>query len=122
MDTRLQDIEATAVAAIVAPEDLRRGDFVAVLSEVVELPSFLWCETLATDRSELVRLRRLPTDDRAPLKVKAICLPFIFVKLPKGQFRTIDVRLTSLVRLERNYAKTVWKTLMLPAPKRRSAC
>ncbi len=122
MDTRLQDIEGTAVAAMVAPEDLRRGDFVAVLSEVVELPSFLWCETLATDRSELVRLRRLPTDDRAPLKVKAICLPFIFVKLPKGQFRTIDVRLTSLVRLEKNYAKTVWKTLKPPATKQRFAC
>lgn len=122
MDTRLQENEGTSVAALVAPEDLRRGDFVTVLSEIVELPSFLWCEMLATDRSELVRLRRLPTDDRAPMKVKAICLPFIFVKLPKGQFRTIDIRLTSLVRLEKNYARTVWKTLKPPATKRRTTC
>jgi hypothetical protein len=121
MDTRLQGIEGTAVAAMVAPEDLRVGDFVAVLSEIVELPSFLWCETLSADRSELVRMRRLPTDDRAPMKVKAICLPYIFVKLPKGQFRTIDVRLTSLARLEEKYAKTVWKTLKPPGAKQRSA-
>jgi hypothetical protein len=100
---------------MVAPEDLRRGDFIAVLSEIMELPSFLWTETIPGGRSELVRVRRLPTEDRAPLKVKAICLPFIFVKLPSGQFQTIDVRLTSLVRLKKGYAKTVWKTLGTPS-------
>jgi hypothetical protein len=100
---------------MVAPEDLRRGDFIAVLSEIVELPSFLWTETLPSARDKLVRLRRLPTEDRAPLKVKAICLPFIFVKLPSSQFQTIDVRLASLVRLEKDYAKTVWK-LLRPQP------
>lgn len=102
---------------MVAPEDLRVGDFVGVLSETIELPSFLWTETLATERSELVRLRYLPTDDRAPLRVTAVCLPFVFVKRPNGQFQTMDVRLTSLVRLERSYAKTVWKRLK--APRRR---
>ncbi len=118
----LEDRETSSIAAMVAPEDLRRGDFVAVLSEIVELPSFLWSETLPGGRGELVRLRRLPTEDRAPLKVKAICLPFIFVKLPTGQFQTIDVRLASLVRLEKGYAKTVWKTLRPTASKPDFAC
>jgi hypothetical protein len=115
MNTRMQNRDGTSIAAMVAPEDLRRGDFVAVLSEIVELPSFLWTETIPSGRSELVRVRRLPTEDRAPLKVRAICLPFVFVKLPSGQFQTIDVRLASLVRLEKAYAETVWKTLRTPS-------
>ncbi len=114
MKIRLLDGECSSIAASIAPEDLRRGDFVAVLSEVVELPSFLWTDTLSSCRDELVRVRRLPTEGRAPLKVKAICLPFVFVKSPSGQFRTIDVRLARLVRLEKSYAKTVWKILKLP--------
>jgi hypothetical protein len=122
MKIRQQENESSSIAATVAPEDLRRGDFVAVLSEIVELPSFLWTETIPSGRGELVRVRRLPTEDRAPLKVKAICLAFIFVKLPSGQFQTIDVRLVSLVRLEKCYAKTVWKTLRTPPSKPSSAC
>jgi hypothetical protein len=120
MKTHLQSRDGNTLAARVAPEDLRCGDFVAVLSQIVELPSFLWTETLPSGQDELVRLRRLPTDDRAPLKVEAICLPFIFVKLPNGQFETIDVRLASLVRLEKDYAKTVWKSLKKRPPKRRA--
>jgi hypothetical protein len=122
MKFQLQDREGNLLAARVAPEDLRCGDFVAVLSEIVELPSFLWTETLPSAQDELVRLRRLPTEGRVPLKVKAICLPFIFVKLPRGEFQTIDVRLASLVRLETSYARTVWKSLRKPSTKPSSTC
>lgn len=111
MDVRFGNPEESTMAATVAPEDLRRGDYVAVLSEIVEVPSFFWTESLACARAEVVRVRRLPTEDRAPLKVKAICLPFVFVKQHAGQFQTLDVRLASLVRLDEQYAKTVWKSL-----------
>src|SRR4051812_12943336 len=114
MNFPLKDNQASSTAARVAPEDLRRGDFVAVLSEILEVPPFCWNDTLPSGQGELVRLRRLPTKDRVPLKVKAICLPFVFVKLPRGQFQTIDVRLASLVRLDKAYAKTVWKSLRSP--------
>ena len=117
MKAELQPSQDSSLAAIVAPEDLHRGDFVGVLSEIVELPSFLWNDTLPTGRDELIRLRCLPTTDRAPRKIKAICLPFIFVKSPKGEFQTIDVRLASLVRLDKSYAKTVWKSMKPPKPK-----
>jgi hypothetical protein len=114
MNLQLQSSAGSPIAATVAPEDLRRGDFVAVLSEIVELPSFWWAEILPGQRDQLVRLRRLPTEDRVPLKVKAICLPFVFVKSPTAEFRTLDVRLASLARLEKRYAKRVWKSLKAP--------
>ncbi len=122
MNARLQNREGNTLAAQVAPEDVRRGDYIAVLSEIIELPSFLWTETLPSGQDELIRLRRLPTEDRAPLKVKAICLPFIFVKTPCGDTRTIDVRLASLVRLRDQYARTVWKALRKRPPQRDATC
>src|SRR6185312_5453292 len=71
MKTKEQDHQGSTVAAVAAPEDLRRGDFVAVLSEVVELPSFLWCDVSASERGELVRIRTdfrgEISDDRHPL-------------------------------------------------------
>jgi hypothetical protein len=120
MDLRLQETTCSSVAALVGPEDLRPGDFVAVMSEIVQLPSFLWEATLPSGREELVRVSLLPTEDRVPLKIKAICLPFVFVKKPDGKFATLDVRLQKLVRLERSYAKIAWKKLKPPGlPRKR---
>lgn len=121
MKTTLEAQHGSSLAATVAPEDLRRGQFVAVLSEIIELPSFLWTETFC-GHSELVRIRYLPTENRVPLKVKAICLPYVFVKLPCGQHKTIDVRLASLVRLDKSYAKAVWKTFRPQQPSAAPVC
>ena len=122
MKLRLKDSEGCSIASTVGPEDLRCGDYVAVLSQIVEVPSFMWDGALPSERDELVRVRRVPTDDRAPLKIEAICLPFVFVKQPDGTFETIDVRLVTLARLQKSYAKTVWKSLRPAAAKRRVGC
>jgi hypothetical protein len=73
----------TTLAAIVAGEDIARGDFVAVISEIIELPSFLWdaCQ-FALPADQLIRLRRLPEDAGEPHKVigrlPAVCLFRLF--------------------------------------------
>lgn len=100
-----------SLAAAVAPEDLQAGDYVAILCEVSEFPSFYWCDTPASERQELVRLRTLPQPTKPPLRIAAICLPFVFVKSPLGVSETIDIRQTQLARLDRKYGKFVWKTL-----------
>jgi hypothetical protein len=100
-----------------ATENPTSADYVAVLSEVIELPSFLWTETLASKNDEVIRVCRLPTGSRSPLKIKAICLPYVFVKSPTGDYQTIDIRLARLVRLDRAYAKTVWKRMRTKRPK-----
>lgn len=61
--------------------------------------------------------QREPTARQVPLKVRAICLPFVFVKLPSGEFKTIDVRLVKLARVKRKYARMVWKAHKPPTPK-----
>jgi hypothetical protein len=102
----------TYVSRSLAAEDLRCGDFVSILYEVVEFPSFWWsCDPQLMPPSEPVRLQCHSSDGGTPLKVKAICLPFVFVKKPCGQHRTLDVRQHRLVRLSPDYARPVWKAM-----------
>ena len=103
--------DETCTSRPLAAEDLRAGDFVAILHEVVECPSFLWsCDPQLLPPDQLVRLICRSSDGGTPLKVKAISLPFVFVKQPTGQHKTLDVRQHRLVRLSASYAATVWKT------------
>jgi hypothetical protein len=99
-------------AATVAGEDLACGDYVALLNETVDFPSFLWnaCGALLSPH-ELVRLRVIPATAGYPLRVIAICLPFVYAKMPGGETVTIDTRRTQLVRLHRKCAKVIWKEL-----------
>jgi hypothetical protein len=107
----------TSLAATVAPEDLRCGDFVAILSEIDEWPSFFWCcDSGMWPRDEPVRLRRLGAGDASPLKIQSICLPFVFVKTSANTYRTLDVRLCQLARLSPVYAKKVLKKLRKKTP------
>ena len=100
----------TRVGRSVAPEDLRCGDFVSILSEIAEYPSFLWNEdSQLLAPNEPVRIQWRPDDGGMPLKVKAICLPFVFAKAPTGHQRLLDVRQCRLVRLSTDYARSVWK-------------
>ncbi len=104
-------IELTA-AATVAGEDLACGEYVSLLSETVDFPSFLWDSCGAgLSPHELVRLKVIPANAGHPLKVIAICLPFVYAKMPGGEMATIDTRRTQLVRLNRRCAKVIWKEL-----------
>src|SRR5262245_13135691 len=102
----------TYVSRSLAAEDLRCGDFVSILHEIIEYPSFWWsCDPQLHPPSEPVRMQCLSRDCGTPLKVKAICLPFVFVKKPCGGHRTLDMRQHRLVRLNAEYAQAVWKSM-----------
>jgi hypothetical protein len=104
------DSSAPTLARVLAPEDVRAGDFVAVLDELFEVPSYWWCEDAALHpRDELVRIRVMPTQENPPQKVKSVCLPFVLVKQPSGEKRTLDLRRQRLARLDRRYGRVAWK-------------
>jgi hypothetical protein len=105
------------VAATIAGEDLACGDYIALLNETIDFPSFLWDACGASlSPHELVRLKVIPGNAGYPLRVIAICLPFVYAKTPSGETATIDTRRTQLVRLHRKCAKVIWKELR-SAPK-----
>lgn len=102
--------QALTVAKPLAPEEIRVGDFVVVLHQLVELPSFCWCHdatVLAPDQP--VRIQLLPSADERPMKVKSACLPFVIVKLSDGEQRMIDLRRMRLARVDRKFARRLWK-------------
>ncbi|MCA9025748.1 MAG: hypothetical protein KDA86_11105 [Planctomycetaceae bacterium] len=110
MKSRTTTTEHNSLAATVAPEDLQCGEFVAVLNDIVEMPSFLMRD-FDVSPEETVRVRYCSDQAGTPLKIKAICLPFVFVKSAYGHQQTIDIRQSQLVRLDQRYARKVWKKL-----------
>jgi len=104
------DGAAATVARSLAPEEVRIGDYVAVLRTVYEVPTFLWCgDDALSDRSEPVRMQLVPEEGGEPLKVKAVCLPYVLVKSPRGKTSALDVRRHQLARLGRGFARRAWK-------------
>ena len=112
MNTQITCQTDTNLARPIAPEDLNRGDYVAVLSEITEFPSFLWFDELPSHSPhEPVRVQWQGRFDESPLRVKDLCLPYVFVKSAHGRYETLDVRQYRLARLSPRYAKRVWKLL-----------
>lgn len=100
------------LAKTLAPEDVRRGMYVAVLDQEYQYPAIVWtCDDQMSDREEVIRVRLRPQDTEAPLRVCDACLPFVFVEPPRGKPSTLDLRSVRLVRIDRGYAKRVWKRL-----------
>ncbi len=56
-------------------------------------------------------LKMIPRNAGHPLRVIAVCLPFVYAKTPRGETATIDTRRAQLVRLDRRCAKVIWKAL-----------
>lgn len=105
-----ETISSTRTAKSVAPEDLQVGEFVAVLSRIYQYPSFLWFSRDGDDRYETVRLKFLPHKNAGePLKIKAVCLPFVLVQFASKKIESIDVRQCQLARVDKQFADLAWK-------------
>lgn len=117
--TETRSKSVTTVAARIAGEDILKGDFVTILSEIVELPSFLWsCSSIALPFDEPVRTRYLPRAAGKPHKVVAVCLPFVYAKRPRGKLIAFDTRQQQLVRLDRDNGRSLWKQMRKAARKK----
>lgn len=100
-----------ALSRLTGAEDLAVGDFVAVLATTFEVPSFFWCHDAALDQRHLPVRIELLYGDHGPLRIRAICLPLVFVASWQRDFQTLDVRRQRLARLDQGYAETVWRLL-----------
>ena len=100
----------TSLASLLAPEDIRRGHYVAVLNEIEQW--FPFC--CSTGKPEPYNVRIVPTDEIVVLQVFEICLPFVTVRKADGSLLTLDVRRHELVRLDDGYARRVIRRLRNP--------
>jgi len=92
------------------PEDIHPDDYVTQMQIVHELPSFYWSEDVGfQDPGMPVRYACIPRGSGLPARVRSVCLPFVFVELATGEFKTWDVRLCRVARMSPEYAQQVWK-------------
>ena len=110
MKTSTESDVSTTVAATVAGEDIHCGDYVTCSSATCEVPSYMWDQAMLP-AAELVRLKIIPSDAGVPLKVFAVCLPFVYAKDTCGDVQTLDLRRQQIVRLNLDCAKEVWHEL-----------
>jgi hypothetical protein len=109
----------STLARTLAPEEIRRGDFVTLLSVTYEVPSYFWdADAVTLPRDEPVRIRCMAERSGVPLKVRGVCLPFVLVKEPRGERSTLDVRKCRLAKLDPSYAADAWKAYKKARPKR----
>jgi hypothetical protein len=107
---RSTDMEKPLISCqTTSPEDLSEGDYVTVLRQICEVPSFFWpmLETRDQPPERPVRYEQTPCDAGIPLRIDSICLPFLFVRRPNGTYTTLDLRRMELTRLPRKYAERV---------------
>lgn len=89
----------------VRPDDVRIGDFVAVLCETYEWPT-IFCGSEfgpAVQRATLV-----PNQTDEPVRVEAVCVPFVFVVDAAGVHRVIDMRRVTLARVAKRFGRAVF--------------
>lgn len=110
------------VSRQVRPDDLRVGDFVAVLSETYEWPSiFGACDRFAPSSC---RATMIPNETADPVRVEAVCVPFVFVVDPAGEHSVLDIRRIRLARVARRFGRTVFearRTARKPGRKKKRA-
>jgi hypothetical protein len=110
--------KSSTLAKALAPEEVRRGEFVTLLHEYAEVPTFFWCcDNTLLPPEEPVRIRFIPTTCGVPLKVKSVCLPFVFVKHPTGEERSLDLRKCRVARLAKRHALRAWRGYKKARPK-----
>lgn len=111
MKTKSTAAPQASLAATVAGDDLEVGQYVAVLSEIREYLPMFWDDSAGSGLSphETVRIPFTPANAGEPLRIEAICIPFVFVRTPGGDHRSLDIRSLRLARLDAGYAKFVLK-------------
>lgn len=92
------------------PEDLSVGDHI-VLSEVsYQYATFNWCGADMSIRSpeEPIEITYYPSwDKHEPMKVKAVCLPFVLCKTVEKKHCVLDLRQVKVARVDDNFATSV---------------
>lgn len=97
------------VSRVLAPEDIRVGDYISVLHIIGEhLPTCL--EDASWRRTEPLRVRWLPWSV-TPVRVIDVCLPYVLVRGPSGRHGTLDVRRYELTRVPKSYGREVFRRL-----------
>lgn len=95
--------QTTRTVRAACPEDLRKGDYITVSRDTLQVPS-VYCDNHVGPQA-IVRLSYMPCDSGEPLRIRGVCLPYILVKRADKQSETIDLRQQEIVRLPKKFGR-----------------
>lgn len=96
------------ISQVLAPEDVRPGDYVSILNVMGEyLPCFSLDEVAWRSVEPVRVLWMAPSVE--PMKVVEVCLPFVLVRLINGEHRTLDTRRYRFARVSREFGRKAFK-------------
>jgi hypothetical protein len=116
MELETQERTDAGMARAVAAEDLRAGDYIYVLGELLEMVPLL-IDAERWQNPESVKLMVLPHSGLEPMKIVEVCLPVLLVKDKSGKCETLDARLFRFARLPDRFGRKVFKRLRKSAEK-----
>jgi hypothetical protein len=93
-----------------APEDIRPGQFVALLNVTAEYLPWYYLEEPRFDTPRPMRLTWLP-DDVEPMRVSAVCLPYVLVRTVQRKHEVLDLRRHKLARVSSRFARAAFKSM-----------
>lgn len=95
----------TLTRRIRSPEDIRIGDYVVKTHRRYQLVPCSVERPMSGEAIEPVILYGWPFDSGEPMKVLAVCLPFVMTESAEGLREAIDTRQDVLMRVSKTYAK-----------------
>ncbi len=112
-DKSRKEAKKRQLARALAPEDVRRGQYVSMLYMVDEAVPF-FAEPESWRSPTPLRYLLLPCGGMTPMRVLDVCLPFVFVRGAWGGHATLDVRQHKLARVSRRFGRLAFKRLRQP--------
>ena len=103
-----------------APEDVRRGQFVSVLYIIDETVPFSVDADSPWRSKEPLRYKLLPWQGVRPMRVIDVCLPFVLVKQADGFHQTLDVRQSRLAHVSERFGRLAFKRAKADEKRRKS--
>jgi hypothetical protein len=103
-----QDIR---LARALAPEDIRPGDYVALLHIMTENePSSAETDSILGRERAPFKLN-VPWNAGMPARVVEVCLPYVLLKTARGKLRAIDIRRYRLARVSTRFGRRAFDEL-----------
>ncbi len=97
------------LAKLLAPEDIRPDDYVAVLHVVGEFIPWAALEEPHWQAAEPIRVLLTPRRTAHPVKVVEVCLPYVLVHDAEGDAETLDVRRVRLARVTTRFGRRTFE-------------